>query len=76
VSVPEALVRWLPAQTRNFAPDAEIRVPEDFKSIKLALKNMSEGQSLLVTGKMNKIESITKKTKWGKKICLRARRFV
>jgi hypothetical protein len=53
VSVPEALVRWQPAQTRHFAPDAEVRVPEDFKSIKLALKNMSEGQSLLVTGKIS-----------------------
>jgi hypothetical protein len=48
--IPEALVRWNPAPTVAFAADAEIRVPQDFPSVKLALKNMSEGQSLLVTG--------------------------
>ena len=48
--VAEALVRWQPAPTVDFAPDAEVRVPADFATVKLALKNMTEGQSLYVTG--------------------------
>lgn len=54
--IPEALVHWIPPPTIDFAPDAEIRVPQDFPSVKLALKNMSEGQALFVASGDHRME--------------------
>mmetsp|Transcript_25863 Transcript_25863/g.85192 ORF Transcript_25863/g.85192 Transcript_25863/m.85192 type:complete len:638 (-) Transcript_25863:212-2125(-) len=46
--LPEVLQRYHPPQKIEFAPDATIEIPRDFPSVKLAMKNLSEGQSLFV----------------------------
>mmetsp|Transcript_27651 Transcript_27651/g.62689 ORF Transcript_27651/g.62689 Transcript_27651/m.62689 type:complete len:636 (-) Transcript_27651:90-1997(-) len=46
--LPEVLRRYHPPLKIDFGPDATIEIPRDFPSIKLAMKNLSEGQSLFV----------------------------
>ncbi|EKX48355.1 hypothetical protein GUITHDRAFT_105963 [Guillardia theta CCMP2712] len=70
--LPEVLQRYHPPQKIEFAPDATIEIPRDFPSVKLAMKNLSEGQSLFVrSGDYRYEENMTGEARsrsWGRLI--------